>query len=463
MLGINAVMVVTLAAFLVWDYVTERRTHLSQQRIALGDEAQALLPFVIAQRDEPQAVQGYLDDVCGRMRDASSPGHHIAAVVGERTYQAHAHQRASPQMLQAMQQAVLRPNGIARAGREHLVVGSAESDDVTIFVSEYLSNVERILRRQVARRALSVVALGAVLVLVVNLLLNRLAAHPLAQVVEGVRRVRSGDLGTQVPTPRTAELRYLADEFNAMSAALQEADRHRRAQMAKARTIQENLLPSLYLARGPKVAYLYRPAAEVGGDFFDLARREEGPLFLCIADVAGHGVPAAMGAAMLKTLFTAAIRTTDDPALVLTHVHEGFSAVTIEEDFATMFVAAWGGSDVLRYASAGHEAGYLLPRSGETRLLGPTGALLGSSLAGGWQTVEVPARSGDRLVVVTDGLADLTSSAEEPFGRKRLASWLATCKDQPLEHMMRALEGILEAHRDGNAQRDDITVLAVDL
>ncbi|MFO7898727.1 MAG: SpoIIE family protein phosphatase, partial [Planctomycetota bacterium] len=333
--GLNLAVVLILAAFAAWDYHNEWQTQLSEKRIALRDEAKTLLPGIRGRAGDPDFVQDYIDDVCGRMQDATSPGHHIAAQIGDRVLQARAHHRQSKDMIRAMQAAAADPDGIAASEGGELVVGQASSSGMTVFVSEYVSNIREILRAQILRRLLSIVCLGAILALVVSYLVDRMVTRPLNSVVGAVRRVSGGKLGTQVPATGSRELSYLANEFNSMSSALQETDRERRREMTKARRIQENLKPAPAAYEGLPVAHVYRPATEVAGDYFDIVHKENGQFVVCIADVTGHGVPAAMGVAMLKTLFGRAVHTTNDPAEILQAMHEGFVPVSLDEDFAT--------------------------------------------------------------------------------------------------------------------------------
>ena len=109
--------------------------------------------------------------------------------------------------------------------------------------------------------------------------------------------------------------------------------------------------------------------------------------------VAGHGVPAAHGAATLKTLLAQAGERHADPAEILAHVDPRFAAASAPGTFATMFLAAWRpASGRLVYASAGHEPGLLLSADGHVRELGATGLPLGVGDDTRWEAAAVPVR-----------------------------------------------------------------------
>ncbi|MFW6107865.1 MAG: PP2C family protein-serine/threonine phosphatase, partial [bacterium] len=399
-----------------------------------------------------------------RMQDRTSPGHHIAVEIAGRVFQARAHHRQSPGMMEAMRAARREPGGLAESPGGQLVVGHASSGQVAVFVSEYLSQLREIVRAQLVRRLLSIVSVGVILVVVVTFLTGRLVGRPLDAVVGAVRRISRGELGTQVPATDSSELGYLADEFNSMSSALAEADRERRQEMEKARRIQNHLKPTAESYEGLSVAHVYEPATEVAGDYFDVARQESGRVVFCVADVTGHGVPAAMGAAMLKTLFHSAARQTEDPAAMLRLIHDGFVPVSLNEDFATVIIAAVDPDEGrLRYASAGHETGFLLRTNGSTEPLTATGPLLGISNVNGWAVETRTVAPGDRVAMLTDGLTEAASPTGELFGPERVRSTLNANRDLPVAELAARLVDRAAEHRAGGRQLDDVTVVLLEI
>jgi hypothetical protein len=102
----NTAIVLLLGVFLILDYRQEIVGRVAEKHTALEEETKTLLPAVLRIRlHGDQAVQRYIDDVCGRMQDSSSPGHHIAVQMNATVLQAVAHHRASTAIFEAMRQA----------------------------------------------------------------------------------------------------------------------------------------------------------------------------------------------------------------------------------------------------------------------------------------------------------------------------------------------------------------------
>jgi phosphoserine phosphatase RsbU/P len=460
---LNAAMVVIVVAFLLWDTLVEWDTQLVERRVSLQSEAESVLTAVILHRaDRSGTFQAYLDNVCWRAQP-ESPGHHIALELGDRVMQAASNLMDLAHQIEAMRQGGQRPDGVAEAENGQIIVGTARRGGVQVWVSDPLDEVWQVLRRQILRRIASILALSAVLAVVANVLITRLVSRPLAAVVESVRHVRAGQLGSQTPEPRTEELAYLAQEFNAMSAALAAADRERRLQMEKARRIQEHLLPACRSETGLKLSCTYVPTSEVGGDYYDVRRRPDGTLLFCVADMSGHGVPAAMGAAVLKTLLVAAADRSGDPAEVLAAVGGGMADILLDGDFASMIVVAVEpGGRQLRYASAGHPAAYRVRAGEPVQALEATGPLLGIPGAVGWKTRVLDLRLGDRLLMPTDGLVETVNEQGDWFGSERMLQAIEEGRGVPLQAMCGRILDRVRTHRGTRAQLDDMTLLAAE-
>jgi HAMP domain-containing protein len=458
-------MVAVVAVFLAWDRARAWEAHLYQRREALRAEAEGMASAIGYLQGRPTSVlQQYVDDVCGRMREASSPGHHIVLTLHDRTIQASAHRTPSDKLARAIQATAESPGAIGSDDGHRLVVGAAHRGEVSVFVAEYLVDIEEVLRAQVLRRTLNMLALGFSLVLVVNLAIARFVTRPLNAVVNAVHRISRGEVGAQAPTPATRELGFLADEFNAMSSALARVAFDRRRQMDKARRIQERLAPSGGAASGLSVMSIYEPAEAVAGDYYDFRRLDSGVVVFCLADVSGHGVPAALLAGMLKSMFTSACEASDEPRQIVALVNQHLAAVTLEEDFASMIVVAVDAeAGQICWVSAGHEPAYLLHTHGDTDVLSATGPILGVQETGQWEQVTVRTQAGDRLVMLTDGLAELNSAAGEPFGRQRVRRLLEDAGGEALDGLRRRVLEVMALHLGDVAAADDVTVLAVQL
>ena len=453
-------MALLLLAFLVLDYYREITDRVTEKHVALEEEAKTLLPAVARMRlHGVEAVQDYVDKVCGRMRDAHSPGHHIAVDLDGVVLQALAHHRASPEMLEAMQRAARSATHRARLGGEELVVGIDHQDGLTVFVSEQLTNVRRSVRKQIIPRLAGIAVMGIVAAAIVNLVFLGMVARPLQELVTTVEHIAQGRLGTQAGPFHNAEFTHLADAINSMSSSLAEIERRRRNEMAKARRIQEHLLPNGVDVPGLRLAHRYRPAADVAGDYYDVVALPDGTWLLCVADVTGHGVPAAMSAMMLKTLLSNAAEHHAHPERILSRINDRFAAVSLTDDFASMLLARWDPArGTLEYASAGHESAWFLPAAGSLRELCSTGLLLGVEEEATWETETLQVRPGDRLMLVTDGAPETFNGQAAVFGRDRLAREFAQCRHADAHEAVRQIDEALASHSGGTPASDDVTI-----
>ncbi len=463
--AVNTAMGLLFLVLLVVDYYRETAARVAETHTALEGEAKTLLPAVERLRAQGiPAIQEYVDTVCAQMHESNSPGHHIVVRVGGVVVQATAHHRASADIFAAMLAAARSPTYQAKCDAGELVVGSSENGDVWVYISEYLTNIHRSARGQMLLRLAWLLLLAIAATLAINLVFLTMAARPLEKLVQTVRHIARGQFGVQAGPFKTEELDYLASEINSMSSSLAVIERHRRHEMDKARRIQEHLLPREVGLPGLTVAHLYQPAAEVAGDYYDVVAAPDGSWLLCVADVSGHGVPAAMSAAMLKTLLTHAADRGAAPAEILRFINTRFARVSLDGDFATMILSRWVPEAAkLEYASAGHGNAWFLRAGGGTpRELPSTGLPLGIEEDATWKTGRIGVASGDRLLLVTDGIPEAFNRSGEPFGPNRLVELFQQCRGAAPSELVKKIDKALTAHRAGPALTDDCTVVAVE-
>lgn len=460
---VNSAMAVLLVAFLVLDYRRELGDRLEQKRIALQEEAKTILPAVSRLRPGgADAIQEYLDAVCRRMHDAESPGHHIAVDTGAAVIQSTAHGRSSTEIVRAMREA-LSAQQTAGLGEHKLVVGSADAGQMTVYVSENVAAQRHAVFGQVLWRLMGILGLGMIAAAVTSMVLLRMVARPVKRFVAAVTAISQDDYGVHVSGAKSRELASLAFAIESMSKRLQAAAEQRRGEMTKAREIQEHLLPASAAVPGMTLAALYRPATDVAGDYYDIIPLADGSWIICVADVCGHGVPAAMSAAMLKALLLNAVEHHAVPGELLEFINSRFVVLSPPGLFASMLVVRWEPQrGTLQYASAGHEPGLLLRTDGTIAELGATGFLLGITPDASWSTEEFLPRSGDRLLATTDGVAEAWSPQGELFGRERLQKLVRDSGAGGLEEMMARLDGAVLAHQGDGAVTDDTTILAAE-
>ncbi len=230
-----------------------------------------------------------------------------------------------------------------------------------------------------------------------------------------------------------------------------------------AKNIQRSLLPiSLPQLPGFSLAAFCRNAHEVGGDFYDVLEINEHSLLLVIADVMGKGIPAAMFAAILRTLLRAAPELAQQPSALLTRVNRflfpDLSAVDMFITAQLAFVDARGRKIVT--ASAGH-CPLLVASSKEVAIFSPEGMPLGITPDTKYQdeTLDLPVNCN--VLLYTDGLTDALDAKKEYFGQQRLMDWLkrTTATRKKAEQLKDDLAHQLAQHQLNTVLNDDQTFL----
>ncbi|HET6427596.1 MAG TPA: GAF domain-containing SpoIIE family protein phosphatase [Phycisphaerae bacterium] len=194
-----------------------------------------------------------------------------------------------------------------------------------------------------------------------------------------------------------------------------------RRQLLLASEIQQRMIPPAPPRReGLDLAVIYVPCFEVGGDFYDFLEMPDGNLGVCVADVMGKGVPASLLMASVRASLRAHAAHVYALSDVLAHVNRDLLGGSPESDFVTMF---YGVIDVprrrLTYCSAGHEPSLLI-RDGRAETLRANGGLIGILPEMTFRHDVLELRSGDVLVICTDGVPEAMNFDEEMFDRHRV-------------------------------------------
>ena len=364
-------------------------------------------------------------------------------------------------MAQAILQASQSSDHAGMVNSSPIIVGMHGSKDmlIQVYVSELTTNIRQAVRVQLLSRTAGVGLVGIALTAIVNLILIRLVTRPIEKLVRTVRQIGDGELGASPPHFSTVELNFLSTEIGQMSHTLDLADRNRRQQMSKARQIQHKLMPRSDQLRAAGIQHIHMPAEDVGGDFFDMKVLDDDRVVIYMGDVTGHGVPAAMGTGMLKILFEHSSAEISDPAAVLQQINQRFHAVTLDGDFATMFMGVIDRrAGCLVYASAGHEIGYVLHQDGHIDDLDATGLLLGVDPDENCEEAQFNIDAGDTIVLLTDGLVEAMSPEGNILGRKAIRQTLLDNHQASSHELAAKLVQLAADHQGKQPQLDDITI-----
>ena len=235
-----------------------------------------------------------------------------------------------------------------------------------------------------------------------------------------------------------------------------------------AREIQLSILPSgTPKIAGLNIAARYIPMSAVGGDFYDFISVDEKHLGILIADVSGHGLPAALIASMLKVALSAQSPHAFDPARVLVGLNQSLCGKFRPHYVTVAYLFVDLEKNVVSYAGAGHPPVlFWRKREGMARELMENGLFLGPFAEATFSSIQVPLEAGDRWFLYTDGILEFKSPAGEEFGRDRLRQFIEANHTLSAERLLETLIGQLwrwGEQAPGTAQLDDITLIAMDI
>jgi sigma-B regulation protein RsbU (phosphoserine phosphatase) len=234
-----------------------------------------------------------------------------------------------------------------------------------------------------------------------------------------------------------------------------------------ARRIQSFTLPQgVPSLVGFEIVARYVPMSAVAGDFYDFLCVDEKRVGILVADVTGHGVPAALIASMLKVAFASQAAYAGDPVRVLAGLNSALCG-KFEEHFVTAaYLFADLEKSLLHYSAAGHPPLLLASRAGgDVREIEENGLMLGMFPEAAYSSAEIRVRAGDRCLLYTDGLFEAKNAAREEFGKARCKEFLRTQLDIPAPHFADALLNNVagfSGYNSAGAQEDDITLLVLD-
>ncbi|MFI5176200.1 MAG: SpoIIE family protein phosphatase [Terriglobia bacterium] len=230
----------------------------------------------------------------------------------------------------------------------------------------------------------------------------------------------------------------------------------------EAREIQQGLLPKdIPQMAGFEISGAWQPARAVGGDYFDVFKLSDTQIALCIADVVGKGMPAALLMSNVQAAVKAFASELVSPRELCAKVNRVISGNIAPERFITSFYCVlYARSKKLVYTNAGHNAPMLLRRDGSLLRLTKGGAVLGVFRDGHYQEAEVDLTSGDRLFLFTDGVTELTNLEGDEFGEDRLIELLRENHHLgAAELQQKVMNAIMEF--SGGEFQDDATMLVL--
>jgi len=311
----------------------------------------------------------------------------------------------------------------------------------------------------------------AVLYTIIYFLLKRKVVAQIEHINTSLGKIIEGDLQVKIDVNSSYEFASLSDDINytvdTLKDYISEAEKRIDTELAFAKTIQTNALPSVFPAFPDKPEFdIYASmdtAKEVGGDFYDFYIVDKNKLAFLIADVSGKGIPAAMfmmeSKATIKNLAKGLLSVDE----VLTKANETLA----QNNKANMFVTCWFGildfgTGHVTFANAGHNYP-LLYSDGSWKYVAQKKNMVLAAIDGIKYTLqEFDMKPGDKLYLYTDGVTEATRSDNALYGEDRLIKYLNNHKDDSIKDTLGGVKADLDKFIEGADQFDDITMLALE-
>ena len=239
-------------------------------------------------------------------------------------------------------------------------------------------------------------------------------------------------------------------------------------EMRAARKIQEAILPrTVPSVENVQIAARYAPMTSVAGDLYDFPTVCPSGVSVLVADVMGHGVPAALVASMVKVAVSNGLKASREPSSVIAGLNATLCEAAHEQYVTAVYMYLDTATRVGRYASAAQPPGLVWRRDRQTlERLDGAGLLLGVRPNESYAARDVSFEVGDRLLLYSDGLVEAENAEGESFGDLALPAFIQEKQNLGAEQFVDLLlKNVLAWSRDGSmkGQKDDITIVVIDM
>jgi len=258
---------------------------------------------------------------------------------------------------------------------------------------------------------------------------------------------------------RTSELNAANNELIAKGQIAEQ-------ELELARNIQQGIIPSdLKTWNGISFAAYYEPMGKVSGDYYDVFYFSK-KIFVLMADVSGHGVPAAMITMAAKQAFLQVIQEEKKPADIFKEVNQIILDQVKTSDYLSAFLLRIDEKNRLTYGNAAHpQAIHYIHSREEYQLLDTEGMFIGAveEASDFYANSELKLQSGDRIYLYTDGVLEHKNTSGEQYGMDRFIETLSRNRNQSLSIQINEVISSLKKFMGNAPIRDDISIIAIEL
>jgi sigma-B regulation protein RsbU (phosphoserine phosphatase) len=272
------------------------------------------------------------------------------------------------------------------------------------------------------------------------------------------------------------KLKARSKELEETAAKLAAANERIKRDLEAAARVQQAFLPAVPPELpGARFAWTFRPCGHLAGDFFYVFQLDDRHLGLCVLDVSGHEIAAALLSVTASQLLARVANPSPrpgqfaptvgadlvPPSEVAGQLRKHFSGAAVEQPFTLLYGILGLDTGEFRFVSAGHPGPVHLPRDGPPARLNVTGVPIGVGTCN-YEEQAVNLRPGDRLVLYTDGVTDTRNADGEHFGIQRFLATLEQTRQSALDIGLGTLVEGIEGWRGDTPRHDDVSILFVE-
>ena len=238
------------------------------------------------------------------------------------------------------------------------------------------------------------------------------------------------------------------------------------SELETARQIQSSILPlAVPKIDNLRIAAAYHPMTAVAGDFYDFIFIDSHHVGFFVADVSGHGVPAALIASMIKIAIQSVVVSADNPQEVLRRLSNIIGNQLHGQFLSAAYLYIDTEKYQARYSAAGHPPLlYWNYTEQQVRFVESNGMLIGFLEGTDYPVLEFTFRKGDRLILYTDGLTEPENAGDEAFGDHRLSEVIHSAQKSSAEELsVKLLDELRLWQQSPKEQQDDITWIIIDV
>jgi len=322
-----------------------------------------------------------------------------------------------------------------------------------------------------------IISLAAIILGIIGaFVLGAAITRPIGVLAKGAKTIGTGNLDFKINVKSKNELGELAAIFNMMTQDLKKAQdavvkqQRIEKELEVAREIQLSLIPrDLIKIVGYMVDAFYKPAKEVGGDYYDVLPLPEGKFGFVMGDVSGKGVPAALVMTMVRSILHSEAReTSDKPSSETLKTLNSIIAADIKEG---MFVTIFYGilepkNNLINIASAGHNDTLVYKaKNGGIQSFNPRGFPIGADPGPRFDKIikneDVMLEKGDKMFIFTDGITEAMNESNEEYGDERLVETIRKCGGKSGKETLDAIIESVAGFVENAEQSDDIALVVI--